>query len=127
MFYVLSTGEALVYIQSSDVWGDMPSLEEANEVYLNHPSDNVPIDEHGKKLCGSLFNYLVPSQGYVTTEHLAQASWLSGGSVKKATHLVLPEHCGLLRLNKNYFERMAKRKPTNWVVTQGLASFRLEM
>ncbi|MDF4421822.1 hypothetical protein [Vibrio parahaemolyticus] len=127
MFYVLSTGEALVYIESSQVWADKSSLEEANEVYLNHPTDKAPIDERGKKLAGTLYSYLVPSQGYVTTKHLAQAAWLSGGSLEGATNMLLPENCGLLRLNKQFFKRVAKCKPTNWEMTQGLASFRLEM
>lgn len=58
------------------------------------------------------------------TGHISQAVLLSGWAMEVTKCILLPEYCGLLRLNNLNYQAMGK--PSNWEVSKGLASFRLE-
>ena len=122
MFIIRSNGEVLFFNEVRKVWTDHPNVYMANSVYYPELDSNLPKDVNVPDN-GTLYRFLAPLNGVVTTELMTHTSWLSEGCSDKAEKLLCSPIAGKLKFNPKFIKKRFEFRPLNWRPEQSLSKF----
>lgn len=122
MFIISNNGETLFFNEQRQVWTDHPNVYFSNSVYHTNES-KLPEGQNGC-LPGTLYRFLAPLNGVVTTDLLTHASWLTEGCSDK-TQKILGLPIGKLKFNRNFIKNRCSVRPLNWQPKDSLNKFHL--
>lgn len=114
MFIISNNGETLFFNEQRQLWTDHPNVYFSNSVYHTNKS-NLPE--------GTLYRFLAPLNGVVTTELLTHASWLAEGC-SDTTQKILGLPIGI-KFNRNFIKNRCSARPLNWQPKDSLNKFHL--